>query len=644
MAKSNRRRKQDRAKAASGRAERERARARAAREREVTAGYARLLDPRTSPAEVAELLLDITGPTAAEVIMLARQESGVTAEELAETARLMLADAPEPPPATALAVAGWAAHQAGEEEAERRYTDELLASRAEGIQRIGVIGSISQRGHPGQACEQIEPYLREYPDDADVIEVYAGAIARAHADPDQRGEAERGALDRFASRDGIDALRAALDDFLDRTDWGAWVRERLDRDLAPASKKIPAADRDMLDAIMFETAIDSPRDGHQEGERDRALTAFAALPDLAPELRVRASDWDRHVHYGVWQVRDPEAAPGLWCTDLLTGVRRYAQFPAAALDGAVRWAAWLGGLVPVDGIWRSTGSGLWLSPMEGDAIAEFADDSTQATVEALLSGGSPRDQGPEQIRFGSAEPYCVQWDSDLGDIGPEAAGLLSEATAAMLAGLAAQILAKRHGPGVQLTNTEGEPLVNIDATIAIKGDVTERLLDDDDFSVDAQDDSQIAWWGERVFPAEPDEYYLRGRLTPGDGRIRAQVNSEQRLRLLLRILSDYGGEPRVTEQRRAEPSVDFAWGPVPDGGQGWEKNWAEQPVMALNSLTPRQAASLGEGHDLEHLEALLRQLEYQSARGEHVIDVPWLRQELGAEAGLPGAFCITRSE
>jgi hypothetical protein len=55
--------------------------------------------------------------------------------------------------------------------------------------------------------------------------------------------------------------------------------------------------------------------------------------------------------------------------------RRYAQFPAPALDGAAPWAVWLGALVPVDGIWRSTGNGTWLGPVEGDAVAEYADQA-----------------------------------------------------------------------------------------------------------------------------------------------------------------------------------------------------------------------------------------------------------------------------
>jgi hypothetical protein len=119
------------------------------------------------------------------------------------------------------------------------------------------------------------------------------------------------------------------------------------------------------------------------------------------------------------------------------------------------------------------------------------------------------------------------------------------------------------------------------------------------------------------------------------------VNSQRRLRRLIQILAAIGGEPRLTEEKKAEPSLDFAWGPVPDNrgdsaGDGAyarerEANWLDQAVAPLNFHNPRQAAQ-GDTETFR-LEALLRQLEYQAglatARGERGIDVAWLRAELG---------------
>lgn len=145
-------------------------------------------------------------------------------------------------------------------------------------------------------------------------------------------------------------------------------------------------------------------------------------------------------------------------------------------------------------------------------------------------------------------------------------------------------------------------------------------------------------------PAEDTERLVLGRVTPERDRVRVQVNSHRRLTRLLQILADIGAEPEVAEQAQSEPSLDFAWGPVPDGAspaREWEKAWLEQSVAVLDFRSPRHsAASAAEGSMAEalRLESLLRQLEYQAglaaARGERPIDTEWLRTELGLTAPL----------
>jgi hypothetical protein len=56
------------------------------------------------------------------------------------------------------------------------------------------------------------------------------------------------------------------------------------------------------------------------------------------------------------------------------------------------------------------------------------------------------------------------------------------------------------------------------------------------------------------------------RLMPAPGRVKIQVNSQRRLKRLLQILREIGAAPKVAEESRSEPSVDFAWGPVPADG------------------------------------------------------------------------------
>ena len=211
------------------------------------------------------------------------------------------------------------------------------------------------------------------------------------------------------------------------------------------------------------------------------LRAFAADPATAGELAARASEWDQHARFGIWQVGEPETVPGVWCTELVSGVRRYAQFPAAALDGAPPWSVWLGALVPADGIWRSTGNGIWLSPLEGDAVAEYAEQAVWHVLDEL--SGVPRDRLPEpgEIRFGQAEPYCVTLGNRRGaGAGVRGGENISPVIARLTTVLASRVWWKRSVP-VALTNTDGEPMMLIDATVTVSGDVTERLSARSDF-------------------------------------------------------------------------------------------------------------------------------------------------------------------
>ena len=390
VTKSNRRKKQDRVKASATRAQQARHRAKAELERQSAERYRRLLDPATSPADVAAILAAVLpNSLVAGVMVQIRLVSGVPGEEIAETARVMLASDVESPRIGALSVAAWAAHVSGDEDAERGYAGELL-SRADAADdpdlRLEVIRAISVRGHRGEACELIEPYLREHPDDELAAGIYAEALAGAHAEAEP-GERERAALTRYGDRSGSESLRKALDAFMGQTEWGATVRQWVDAERSRLeAKPWPAAERSQFDALAAEVAITYP----VADPANTPLRAFAADPATPGELAARASEWDQHVLFGIWQVREPEAAPGVWCTELVSGLRRYAQFPVTALDGAAPWSVWLGALVPTDGIWRSTGNGIWLSPVEGDAVAEYAEQGVWHVLEEF--SGVPHDR------------------------------------------------------------------------------------------------------------------------------------------------------------------------------------------------------------------------------------------------------------
>jgi hypothetical protein len=77
----------------------------------------------------------------------------------------------------------------------------------------------------------------------------------------------------------------------------------------------------------------------------------------------------------------------------------------------------------------------------------------------------------EQVRFGQAEPYCVRWETgEEPEPEPEPGNFVSPVTAR----LAAWVWLKR-AERVLLRNTDGEPMVLIDAAVTVDGDVAEQL-------------------------------------------------------------------------------------------------------------------------------------------------------------------------
>jgi hypothetical protein len=114
VGKNSSRKKQDRPKAATRRAEQERRRTKAACQRQSAERHEQLRNPSASPADIAEILAaELPERVAAADMMHLRMSLGVPAEEVVETARLLLErTAPEPPGIGALAVAALAAHLA----------------------------------------------------------------------------------------------------------------------------------------------------------------------------------------------------------------------------------------------------------------------------------------------------------------------------------------------------------------------------------------------------------------------------------------------------------------------------------------------------------------------------------------------------
>ncbi len=698
MAKSNRRRKQDQAKAAHKRDERARRKARDELGRQAVLAMQRLLDPQTPPAEVA----DLVAQSVPDVVYLAarmaqlRAEAGVEPQDVAEAGRQLLAAYPEQPPAGALAFAVVAAHVAGQEEEEHRLTAQLLDTGDcdEGTW-LNVLDYVVAPRHPDETAELIEPHLAEHPQDSRAHRVYARAISAVYK---MKDESERGSdlLARFADRSALAVTRETLEAFLERTAWGEHVRaimaERLDD---AANEDWSEEERAGFAALAFEIALFSAEDGDEEDDdlsvgdllrqaeeephRQRLLEAFAADPQTPGALARRARDWQEGAIYGLWQMESSVPDPGVWVRELATGVSRYAEFPPVALEGAPPWTTWLGCLLPVDGVWRSTGVGLRLSPAEADAIGEYVD----AAVELLavsLSGDSPADMpGKPPIRFGRAEPYGVisEFETSMDD---EYAAFVSKIVAAVVLEAAIEVMRYRAAPP-RMRNTDGDEMILIDADIAVSGNVADLLLAHRDFEAGADHPTlhsadaaatRITWYGKAIPAAQraamfaevraqlgadagpvglPEEQrWVRGSLAVSDGLVRVSVNSRKRLERLMRILTRLGVDPVIATETHVDPGQDMVFGssaqlralagtagaaPVADG---WARAWLDESVPALHGLTPREAVTSDDETDVFRLESLLRQFEYQAglaeAHGQAGLDVAWLRNELNIEEAL----------
>jgi hypothetical protein len=78
---------------------------------------------------------------------------------------------------------------------------------------------------------------------------------------------------------------------------------------------------------------------------------------------------------------------------------------------------------------------------------------------------------------------------------PEFGDFASPVIARMAPRLVSWVWLKR-AERVLLRNTDGEPMVLVDAAVTVDGDVTERLFARSDFGEDANgEDGQLAWWG-----------------------------------------------------------------------------------------------------------------------------------------------------
>ena len=455
MAKSNRRKKQDRARADAKRALAQRRQDRVEQDRLAQRRLELIRDPATPPDELAGLLEEHYEGTAIDGgLVTSLLEAGADPERLEDTSRLLWSD----DSLTALTFAAGVARATADPAAERTFIDKALAVAAvdDPAPRLGVTRFMLDLGYLAEATELLEELIGDWPQDEEATEQYGTAIERVHevlagdaADPespDESVERQQAVLARFSDRTGLNALYSDLGKYLAGTHHGGHLQATMD---AHRKAVLDMGWKDGEAQGFGEFAEELALLGTADNDDPAAnpMAAFAADPAVTPDLAARATAWYEHIRYGLWKVEDPVPSPGVWCTDIVSAARRYVQFPEEKVGRLPRWAVWLGGLLPVDGIWRITGRGVWLSPREADAAAEFIDRAGDELARAV-TGTAARgilDDHPEKIRFASAGPRGVQAGYDSA-FEARTAELSSRVINALATRIAAEVYGYRRSP------------------------------------------------------------------------------------------------------------------------------------------------------------------------------------------------------
>jgi len=649
------------------------------------------LSPDTPPARVAALVVEefesLPSPPGL-AIRLGRDGSEERARAVAaEVQRLA------PGSVTALTLA---AEVAGAFDHDSGRVDELLDQALDAYLDPDGTVELAQHmlasGRELDAIELAREVLLDEPEDEDAQEVYGWALEGLHrrlGAGEKLGRAERAELARFADRAGVYALRDAMRVLVEERrpelqvpladSVRGWMEQL--REAQGGSEDdfgLELGDDEERSEALFRLAMEHAwlLDGEADEDEDEGdglalelepepelelsgapLALLAIDPDASAAISSAAREWLGTVTYGLWQVSDPEPGPGLWLTDIVTGVRRYAAIPPEQLPGMSRWSVLLGALVSLDGVWRSTGAVVLLRPSEGDSAAEWVHEASVALARELAGKrgrrpGRRREPEPHGVVVAIAE-----------SLAPQIAALMSKVLGSLLPAIAGEVW-RRRAAGPKLTNTDGHRLRLITVRVAVNDPaaVATRLAAHPDFRT--EDAGELSWWGRELTeieregalaqmrsladdgepieePEEPQRW-LRGRLEPHLDGFEVWVNSEERLQALIEMLRELGAEPELGRRSVIDPAQDMPpirlGMPMPFGASqeaidAWQSLWPDERVPALGGATPRTASRRMQSRP--RLEAVLREFEHDAyvlARaGRPAPDLKRLRGELEME-------------
>ncbi len=256
-----------------------------------------------------------------------------------------------------------------------------------------------------------------------------GGGGNGDSDPDAHGDRDPGGGD---DEDDDDDLAARADVLVRMAVEYAWI---LDGDEEEDAERPP----ERAAGHTHEWSPDEPEIGEPSSS---ILELFGSDPQTPQELSSAAGDWLASFTYGLWQITDPVGSPGVWLTNLASGVSHYTAVPSEQLEQLSPWSVLAGALIALDGIWRTTGTLIPLRPSEADIATEMVRRYTNDLARELTGKRRrPRRKRPEAI-----EPHGVLIE-EVGPVPPEIADLMSQVLGLTLPSIATAIWDQREaGP------------------------------------------------------------------------------------------------------------------------------------------------------------------------------------------------------
>jgi hypothetical protein len=389
------------------------------------------------------------------------------------------------------------------------------------------------------------------------------------------------------------------------------------------------------------------------GELDRSLIdELRADVSTAPHLARMADDWSRGMAWGLWQVTE-RGDPGTVVTNVVTGGQLYAELPTEMCDGLLLWTVLVGYFVPIEGIWRAGTAFYQTSPEQARLLA--------GTVLAATEYVARKTHDADLEEWARAAESELEQGSYLPEAGKPPHPGLSRTIAAICCSafprLVAQLRRARATPP-QIANTDGEPMEWIEAELRVSDPqgALRALVEHPDFE-EEENEGEIGWLGEPVPRAEHEQSlaqlrsqgleppedsepgrYSRGTLRFDGSTVSVQVNSRGRFERLLALFAELGHPAEIVSDDVTDVMADLqqrmTWLPPGDpaphraeADESWLRSLPDEPLPALDGLTPKEAARSAEHRG--RLELFARDMEYRLASRGSSITGAELRERLG---------------